>query len=139
MQIAETINAALAVHFPPDYDAHIIAEPGRYYSAGAFTLTTNIIAKSTVPANKITGQGEMLINRGQLSLVVDESCLSQCLRNGGMPADVTLLFFSESDANQTANMFYMNDGVYGSFNCILFDHVTPIGKPLLTPRVMNLG
>lgn len=94
--IAETINAALAVHFPSDYDAHIIAEPGRYYSAGAFLLCTNIIAKSSVPANKISGQ--------------------------------------ESDMNQTAFMYYMNDGVYGSFNCILFDHVTPVGKPLFNPK-----
>ena len=22
-------------------------------------------------------------------------------------------------------MYYVNDGVYGSFNCILFDHVHP--------------
>ena len=22
-------------------------------------------------------------------------------------------------------MYYVNDGVYGSFNCIMFDHVTP--------------
>ena len=22
-------------------------------------------------------------------------------------------------------MYYVNDGVYGSFNCILFDHVQP--------------
>lgn len=27
-------------------------------------------------------------------------------------------------------MYYINDGVYGSFNCILFDHAHPIGSPL---------
>ncbi|KAI6222904.1 hypothetical protein M3Y99_01482200 [Aphelenchoides fujianensis] len=27
-------------------------------------------------------------------------------------------------------MYYMNDGVYGSFNCILFDHSQPKGRPL---------
>ncbi|KAI1707418.1 pyridoxal-dependent decarboxylase, pyridoxal binding domain-containing protein [Ditylenchus destructor] len=27
-------------------------------------------------------------------------------------------------------MYYMNDGVYGSFNCILFDHFNPKGEPL---------
>ncbi len=29
-------------------------------------------------------------------------------------------------------MYYVNDGVYGSFNCILFDHVTP------TPAVLKV-
>ena len=27
-------------------------------------------------------------------------------------------------------MYYMNDGVYGSFNCKLFDHYSPVGGPL---------
>lgn len=29
-------------------------------------------------------------------------------------------------------MYYVNDGVYGSFNCILYDHVTP------TPAVLEV-
>ncbi len=29
-------------------------------------------------------------------------------------------------------MYYVNDGVYGSFNCIVFDHVTP------TPMVLKV-
>jgi ornithine decarboxylase len=28
-------------------------------------------------------------------------------------------------------MYYINDGVYGSFNCILYDHVLPSGAPLM--------
>ncbi|GMR57980.1 hypothetical protein PMAYCL1PPCAC_28175, partial [Pristionchus mayeri] len=35
-----------------------------------------------------------------------------------------------SDAAATGHMYYINDGVYGSFNCILFDHVHPVGRPL---------
>lgn len=33
-------------------------------------------------------------------------------------------FFSEEDqeTNDKTLMYYVNDGVYGSFNCILFDH-----------------
>ncbi|KHJ80699.1 Pyridoxal-dependent decarboxylase, sheet domain protein, partial [Oesophagostomum dentatum] len=34
------------------------------------------------------------------------------------------------DAEQRGYMYYINDGVYGSFNCILFDHVQPEGVPL---------
>uniref|UniRef100_A0A1I7XL36 ornithine decarboxylase n=1 Tax=Heterorhabditis bacteriophora TaxID=37862 RepID=A0A1I7XL36_HETBA len=35
-----------------------------------------------------------------------------------------------SDADRPGFMYYLNDGVYGSFNCILFDHVQPVGRPL---------
>lgn len=27
-------------------------------------------------------------------------------------------------------MYYINDGVYGSFNCILYDHAAPVPVPL---------
>ncbi|CAJ0591532.1 unnamed protein product [Cylicocyclus nassatus] len=34
------------------------------------------------------------------------------------------------DSEHRGYMYYINDGVYGSFNCILFDHVHPEGTPL---------
>uniref|UniRef100_W6NHA6 ornithine decarboxylase n=2 Tax=Haemonchus contortus TaxID=6289 RepID=W6NHA6_HAECO len=34
------------------------------------------------------------------------------------------------DVEERGFMYYVNDGVYGSFNCILFDHVQPVGTPL---------
>ncbi|VDO44785.1 unnamed protein product [Haemonchus placei] len=34
------------------------------------------------------------------------------------------------DVEKRGYMYYVNDGVYGSFNCILFDHVQPVGTPL---------
>lgn len=42
------INPALDKYFPPDSGVRIIAEPGRYYVASAFTLAVNIIAKKIV-------------------------------------------------------------------------------------------
>ncbi|PIO71621.1 Pyridoxal-dependent decarboxylase, sheet domain protein [Teladorsagia circumcincta] len=38
--------------------------------------------------------------------------------------------FSAEDVDHRGFMYYVNDGVYGSFNCILFDHVDPVGAPL---------
>lgn len=55
----------------------VIAEPGRYVVASAFTLATYVMAKREV-----------------------------CDDNG--------TFLSA--------MYYINDGVYGSFNCTLYDH-----------------
>ncbi|CAK5022495.1 unnamed protein product [Meloidogyne enterolobii] len=34
------------------------------------------------------------------------------------------------DLNKEGQMLYLNESVYGSFNCILFDHFHPLGKPL---------
>ncbi|KAK0410443.1 hypothetical protein QR680_005133 [Steinernema hermaphroditum] len=35
-----------------------------------------------------------------------------------------------ADEAEEGYMYYMNDGVYGSFNCIFYDHVHPTGAPL---------
>lgn len=85
---SKAVNEALDLHFPAidefgnASNIKIMAEPGRYYVASAFTLATNIIAKRAVPMEE----------------------------------------------QQIAMMYYLNDGVYGSFNCTIFDHweVEPI-------------
>lgn len=79
-EIATVVNEALDTYFPSNPDVRIIAEPGRYMVASAFTLAVNIIAKRTVT------------------------------RDG---------------ADEPAHMYYVNDGVYGSFNCIMYDHAHP--------------
>ncbi|CAD5231408.1 unnamed protein product [Bursaphelenchus xylophilus] len=38
------------------------------------------------------------------------------------------------DAEKPGMMYYMNDGVYGSFNCIFFDHYHPKGAPLFEKK-----
>ena len=37
---------------------------------------------------------------------------------------------NSGDEDKPGFMYFLNDGVYGSFNCILFDHVHPVGRPL---------
>ena len=78
LDIAHVVNSALDVYFPEDEYASldVIAEPGRYYVASAFTLATMVIAKREV----------------------------------------------ELDDGRRGVMYYLNDGVYGSFNCTIFDH-----------------
>lgn len=79
-QSSRALNYALEEYFPEEYGCNIIAEPGRYFVANAFTLATHVIA-----------------------------------RRGGV--------FDSQGSNPT--MIYINDGVYGNMNCILFDHQTP--------------
>jgi ornithine decarboxylase len=79
-EIAAAVNRALEEYFPEDGSIRIIAEPGRYYVASAYTLATSVIATR-----------EMI----------------------------------DSETNETKYMYYINDGVYGSFNCVLYDHYVP--------------
>ncbi|CAB3379113.1 Hypothetical predicted protein [Cloeon dipterum] len=80
--IADVVNSALKEFFPVGCGVRVIAEPGRFYVASAYTLATLIHSKRRVK-NK----------------------------------DGTFSF-----------MYYINDGIYGSFNCLKYDHavVTPI-------------
>lgn len=82
---SRALNYALDEHFPVDYGVNVIAEPGRYFVANAFTLATHVMA-----------------------------------RRGGV--------FDSQGSNPT--MIYVNDGVYGNMNCILFDHQTPVAHVL---------
>lgn len=84
-EIAHVVSEALDQYFPASEGVDIIAEPGRYFVASAFTLTVNIIAKRVVTKEK-TNDDDPMNNQGP------------------------------------AMMYYVNDGVYGSFNCLLFDH-----------------
>lgn len=86
---AARLNDALEEHFPPHI--RIIAEPGRYYTANAFTLATNVIARRDVSTPPGTP--------------------------GGTPSK--------------SYMLYLNDGVYGNFSNIIFDHQHP------TPQVLH--
>ncbi|EXJ81360.1 ornithine decarboxylase [Capronia epimyces CBS 606.96] len=82
---AANLNEALEEHFP--HGVSIIAEPGRYYAATAFTLAAHVIARREVLVDRDGGKGYML---------------------------------------------YLNDGVYGNFSNIIFDHQHPVPQVLST-------
>ncbi|CAL1574662.1 unnamed protein product [Knipowitschia caucasica] len=95
-EITSVINPALDKYFPVDSLVKIIAEPGRFYVASAYTLVVNIIAKKVILDDDNASDDE-----------------------------------DEGTTDRT-NMYYVNDGVYGSFNCILYDHAHCL--PLLHKR-----
>ncbi|KAI8616547.1 pyridoxal-dependent decarboxylase [Chytriomyces sp. MP71] len=82
-EIVSVLRPAIDNYIPSHI--RVIAEPGRYYAASAFTLAVNVVARRVVPP------------------LADE---------------------------HPAYMYYINDGMYGSFNCITFDHA------VVTPRVL---
>ncbi|KAI9930976.1 Ornithine decarboxylase [Aspergillus wentii] len=83
-KFAGILGEALDTYFPPNI--RIIAEPGRYYVANAFTLAANVIARRDVP-------------------------------------DI-------EDPSNDSYMLYLNDGVYGNFSNIIFDHQHPVAQIL---------
>lgn len=91
-EMAGVLRAALDEYFPVHSGINLIAEPGRYYASGAFTLATNVIARRTVENRPGDSMNE-----------VDNSY-----------------------------MLYVNDGVYGNFSSIMFDHQHPVAHILST-------
>ncbi|CAL1545005.1 unnamed protein product [Lymnaea stagnalis] len=89
-EIVSILNDALDTYFPAEMGIRIIAEPGRYFVASAYTLAVNIIAKRTVARDISDADG--------------------CNQQGVTKND------------EPSHMYYVNDGVYGSFNCIMYDH-----------------
>ncbi|KAH9629102.1 hypothetical protein HF086_008551 [Spodoptera exigua] len=80
LDVAEVINGALEEHFP-ERSVRVVAEPGRYFAAAAYTLAAMVAAK-------------------------------------------------DSAESETHTMYFINDGVYGSFNCVLYDHQHVVAEPL---------
>ena len=60
-QASEVIGCALDQFFPES--AHpslqVIATPGRFFAAPAFSLCTTVIGKQLTPAHRITNDGEL--------------------------------------------------------------------------------
>lgn len=113
--IASVLRKAIDEYFPDNEFApggtrdlakglRIIGEPGRYYVQRAFSLAANIIA-----------------------------------RRDGTSDDNNTTTTSNRDTNKGDKsekpqvMYYQNDGVYGAFNCIMFDHQS------VQPKVLTLG
>jgi len=113
-QISSKLRPALDRLFADD--VKIIAEPGRYFVHAAATLFVNVTAKRKVQTNvpDLTGAE------------------SSGTDSSGEDTDV------EHDEKrprpgmyEQGFRYYVNDGCYGSFNCIMYDH-----RENLTPEIM---
>ncbi|CAD6905070.1 unnamed protein product [Tilletia controversa] len=106
----------------------IIAEPGRYFVQRAFVLATNIIARrdgrrSDDEEEEEEEEGEDF--DAQQSSAVEAT---DAVATNGEESSHN----NEDDQEKPKVMYYQNDGVYASFNCLLFDHA------VVHPRVLTL-
>jgi ornithine decarboxylase len=83
----------------------VIAEPGRYYACSAFTLAVSVISR------RDTAQTALQQEQDKESLAVAGATCH--LAEGGDPANID---------HSKSIMYYINDGVYASFNCLFYDH-----------------
>ncbi|KAJ3219786.1 Antizyme inhibitor 1 [Dinochytrium kinnereticum] len=85
----------------------VIAEPGRYFVASAYTLAVNVVARRVVPRDQ-EAKDDLVPRMSDMTLNIEEGVVD----GSGQP----------SADDHPAFMYYINDGMYGSFNCITFDH-----------------
>jgi len=104
-QICETLVPAINRLFPPESGIELIAEPGRYFCGEAVVLAVNVIAKrAKVPAPSTT-----------VDLDDEDEDEAEGEAN------------SRADAEEEEQvLYYLSDGVYGSFNNVMFDHQHPV-------------
>ncbi|KAK0569760.1 Ornithine decarboxylase [Tilletia horrida] len=135
-QIAGVLGEAIDEQFPdsefgPSNAArrrplNIIAEPGRYYVQRAFVLATNIIARRDGRRSAEEEEEEEGMEQE-----TDEQVEDAPMGGEGPGADAEAEAEAKTD-DKPKVMYYQNDGVYASFNCILFDHA------VVHPRVLTL-
>lgn len=127
--ISEEINNSLEKYFPHEYfdqingidekKLRVIAEPGRYYAASAFTLCVNVIAKRVMDSKP-----EQQLKDCEDLANLDSKVMSVKEMNNEFLFDAT----KNTDLTKSI-MYYINDGVYASFNCLFYDH--SIVEPIL--------
>lgn len=146
--IAAVLGKAIYTHFP-DPAVRVIAEPGRYYVAPAFTLATTITSRRAVyhPAvaagDSLNAANDSTLPQRAVSMDCGPAEVGEGGRaDGGKPGGVLIEESgAEGPRQETAQgtlsagedksfMYYVNDGVYGSFNCLLFDHAQAFPKVL---------
>jgi len=106
-EMAAALSAAIDRHFPPERGVRIIAEPGRFFAASTHALAANIIGK-------------------KVAVVAEASNAADCPTGDSDSANSGAVAGPSAAGVATSRvMYYINDGLYGSFNCVLYDHATP--------------
>jgi len=126
--ITKEINRALDKYFPVDLfeqingdmmdderKLKIIAEPGRYYACSAFTLCVSVIAK------RVMNQNEQQQKQDKESLANNQIPIITSSQTSVSTTTTSPELLDLLDASKS-NMYYINDGVYASFNCLFYDH-----------------
>lgn len=115
--IPQAINAAIAKNFP-DPKIRIISEPGRYFAEASMHLMTHVhgIRERNEVADQVDADVSFHLQIGDLSEQKDEQ---------GKVTTATVPY----------NEYWISDGLYGSFNNIIYDHAVPRAWLMPSPQL----
>jgi len=133
--IARALRAVLDQLFPPRQGVRIIAEPGRYFAAETHTLAVCVFARRDVELEELQLQlqeeeeklnKEMIINE----VIVNNNNNNNNNNNSNKEEEDAAFQNEDESVEKPDFLYYVNDGVYGSFNCLIFDHAIVVPLPL---------
>jgi ornithine decarboxylase len=119
--VAGVVAEAIDHYFPASSGVDIIAEPGRYFAHASHTYAVTVIAKRQLSEAQLADTAE-IESFGARPTKDSEEAISSHADDGFKKA--------EASDNQPEVALYINDGVYGSFNCVVFDHAQVFPKVL---------
>lgn len=152
-RVPAAVNAALAVHFPPELGVDIIAEPGRcvvLICCCDIRCPAEHCHAVTPPCHLICfRQAQVRGVVGCFCRFFAEACATLvCQVFGRRQRDVPpvtvaapalgLAVAAPLVVPPSVFDYYITDGLYGSFNCIMYDHAQPTSRPLRCPTLPSL-
>lgn len=111
--VPAAVNAALAMHFPEGTGVRVIAEPGRYFAESIATLATLVYGRRA-RASPAHSQRDVAGGDG-----------------AGLSAPSLVAAASNGTTTKMDYDYWITDGLYGSMNCLLYDHATVAPRPLI--------
>jgi len=113
--VARVMSDAVDHYFPPSSGVEIIAEPGRYMVSASHTYAVSVIAKRGLTESHLADTEE-IESFGTRPGKDSDITHDDGFKHGG----------KKSESNQPEVALYINDGCYGSFNCVVFDHAVVV-------------
>eukprot|EP00960_Hanusia_phi_P045099 757022-Hanusia_phi.AAC.2 len=120
--VALTLSDALDHFFPPSSGVDIIAEPGRYMVCASHTYAVAVIAKRQLTEAQLADTAE-----------IESFGARPSKESEGQDIQIFKQSEAVSEDNTPEVALYINDGCYGSFNCVVFDHAVVVPHVLFDP------
>jgi ornithine decarboxylase len=120
--VASTVSAAIDRYFPVGCGVDIIAEPGRYFVSASHAYAVSVIAKRELSEEQLA-DASAIEAFGTRHDAQDEAGEEEEL--------ISINEGEHKKAREAQVALYINDGVYGSFNCVVFDHAVVVPRVLV--------
>eukprot|EP00983_Pelagomonas_calceolata_P033873 1061519-Pelagomonas_calceolata.AAC.3 len=124
-EIANTINQAVARYFPPERGVRVIAEPGRYF-AGISCVMARALKQDCFLYYAV----HIAPSKGSRVCTLTRLALPHLRHTAETSASLLTPIYGHRDRMDYATGvlkkdYWITDGLYGSFNCILYDGQNP--------------